>query len=403
MIGSAHRLVHDRHGRRGRRHAARARRAHRDGHGRRPRTSPTMKVGFAGDIPNAAAEKESVVSAGRLGERARVRRHRRRRRLVLPVASGRSSVIALPALLGVGAAYAFAYFRFGYVNTTGMFLGAIILGNGINYPIVLLSRYREFRARGQEPAEARREAVQNALRAELVGACVASIAYGSLTVTRLPRLQPVRLDRLRRDAPRLGLDDPVRAGAHRHHRVDPVEASGWLRDPPPTHPAGRRPGTVVSRGIARATRARAAGRSWSRRGGRHGRRRAGRCPAFLRDPWEYDFDRLGSRGSKQQRGRGVVEQGRAGLRRQDERGRRADARGQRRAGAPARRRKSSRTTRRTRRDVSSPKWPPSTISCPARADEQKAKLEVLDRIRDRLTPAVLDDLPGGRARRASRN
>ena len=92
-------------------------------------------------------------------------------------------VIALPALLGVGAAYAFAYFRFGYVNTTGMFLGAIILGNGINYPIVLLSRYREFRARGQEPADARREAVQNALRAELVGACVASIAYGSLTVT----------------------------------------------------------------------------------------------------------------------------------------------------------------------------------------------------------------------------
>ncbi len=64
-----------------------------------------------------------------------------------------------------------------------MFLGAIILGNGINYPIVLLSRYREFRARGQEPADARREAVQNALRAELVGACVASIAYGSLTVT----------------------------------------------------------------------------------------------------------------------------------------------------------------------------------------------------------------------------
>ena len=92
-------------------------------------------------------------------------------------------VIAVPAILGVGCAYAFAYFRFGYVNTTGLFLGAIILGNGVNYPIVLLSRYREFRARGQEPEDARREAVQNALRAELVGACVAAIAYGSLTVT----------------------------------------------------------------------------------------------------------------------------------------------------------------------------------------------------------------------------
>ena len=34
------------------------------------------------------------------------------------------------------------------------------------------------------PDEARREAVWNAFRAELVGACVGSIAYGSLTATR---------------------------------------------------------------------------------------------------------------------------------------------------------------------------------------------------------------------------
>ena len=111
--------------------------------------------------------------------------------------------------------------QYGYVNTTGAFLGAIILGNGINYPIVLLHRYREFRARGMAPEDARREAVLNAFRAELVGALVASIAYGSLVVTQLPRLQPVRHHRLRRHAPRVGLDDPVRAGAPRHRRVDP--------------------------------------------------------------------------------------------------------------------------------------------------------------------------------------
>src|SRR5260370_11382543 len=49
--------------------------------------------------------------------------------------------------------------------------------------MVLLSGYGEFGARGRDPTAARREAVQNALRAELVGACVASIAYGSLTIT----------------------------------------------------------------------------------------------------------------------------------------------------------------------------------------------------------------------------
>ncbi|MGH7280968.1 MAG: MMPL family transporter, partial [Polyangiaceae bacterium] len=55
---------------------------------------------------------------------------------------------------------------------------------GINYPIVLLSRYQEFRARGMEAAEARRSAVANAFRAELVGAFVAAIAYGSLSLTQ---------------------------------------------------------------------------------------------------------------------------------------------------------------------------------------------------------------------------
>ena len=93
-------------------------------------------------------------------------------------------IIALPALLGVGFAYSFAMARYGYVNTVGAFLGAIILGNGINYPIILFSRYQEFRARGMAPEVARREAVWNAFRAELVGACVAAIAYGSLGVTR---------------------------------------------------------------------------------------------------------------------------------------------------------------------------------------------------------------------------
>ena len=48
---------------------------------------------------------------------------------------------------------------------------------------MLLSRYRDFRARGMAADEARREAVVNAFRAELVGASVAAIAYGSLTIT----------------------------------------------------------------------------------------------------------------------------------------------------------------------------------------------------------------------------
>jgi predicted RND superfamily exporter protein len=145
--------------------------------------NPSMRVGYAGDIPNAIAEKESIVSEAATATAIATF-------LVLfgVFAFFRSFsavfVMLLPAALGVACAYTFATATFGYVNTSGAFLGAIILGNGINYPIVLLGRYREFTARGMTPDVAKKAAVWNAFRAELVGACVAGIAYGSLTITR---------------------------------------------------------------------------------------------------------------------------------------------------------------------------------------------------------------------------
>jgi len=142
-----------------------------------------MRVGYAGDIPNAIAEKNSIVSEAALATGIATV-------LILfgVFAFFRSfsavAIMFLPALLGVACAYSFATATFGYVNTSGAFLGAIILGNGINYPIVLLGRYKEFTARGMSSDDAKRVAVWNAFRAELVGASVAGIAYGSLTITR---------------------------------------------------------------------------------------------------------------------------------------------------------------------------------------------------------------------------
>jgi uncharacterized protein len=149
----------------------------------RPEQYPGMSWGLGGDIPNAQAEKDSLVSDAVWATLA----------AILLILAGvviyfRSPwsilTIALPTFLGAAGAFAFATIAFGYVNTAGLFLAAIIIGNGINYPIVLLGRYREFRARGQAPDEARRDAVWNAFRAELAGASVAAIAYGSLTFTR---------------------------------------------------------------------------------------------------------------------------------------------------------------------------------------------------------------------------
>ena len=258
------------------------------------RFHPQMKVGYGGDIPNAAAEKASLVSEAVVATSIAAGL------ILLGIVFFYRSLWAIPLiffppLFGVGCAYAFATWHYGYVNASGAFLGAIILGNGVNYPIVLYSRYREFRARGMSPDEARREAVWNAFRAELVGSAVASIAYGSLTVTNfrgfsqfgvigfvgmllvwvsmipcLPALV-VLVERLQTHLPKV------------------------LREAPPQVHADQSRG-VVSRMVGDATRrwphvfvVAALGLTVLA---------AWRLPAFLRDPWEYDFDKLGSKGSR---------------------------------------------------------------------------------------------------------
>jgi hypothetical protein len=259
----------------------------------REKYHPEMKVGFAGDIPNAVAEKESTVSEAAWASGAAFL-------LILAgiVVYYRSPwsllVISVPALMGVGAAYAFATAAFGYVNTPGAFLGAIILGNGINYPIVLLSRYREFRARGMQKEEARREAVLNAFRAELVGASVASIAYGSLTITQFRGFSQFGT---------IGFVGMLLVWA----AIVPVVPAlivtiewiqerlpAFLRDPATPVKEDGSSGPIM-RFISRITERWPAffilvplvvtGLALTR------------LPAYLRDPWEYNFSKLGSRSS----------------------------------------------------------------------------------------------------------
>lgn len=256
---------------------------------------PEMQVGYAGDIPNAKEEKESIMSeavwaavAASLLSLAGI---------VVYFRSIWSLVIVfVPVFIGVGAAYAFATATFGYVNTAGAFLGAIIVGNGINYPIVLFARYREFRARGMSGEEARREAVLNAFRAELVGAAVAGIAYGSLTVTRfrgfsqfgaigffgmllvwvsiipvVPALI-VAIEALQAKLPSFLRDRPsgVREDGTRGPFVRVIAAVTERHAKP-----------LVAFGIVLAIAA------------------AARIPGYLADPWEYSFHKLGSKSTKQ--------------------------------------------------------------------------------------------------------
>jgi predicted RND superfamily exporter protein len=256
--------------------------------------NPDMQVGLAGDIANANEEKQSLMSdvAWATGTAFVLILGG----LVIFFRSFWSPlVIFMPAFIGVGAAYSFAMAAFGYVNTSGAFLGAIILGNGINYPIVLLSRYREFRARGQAPGEARRDAVLNAFRAELVGASVGGIAYGSLIITRFRGFSQFGV---------IGFFGMLLVWVSMIATVPALlviieliqsKLPRWFRDPAPKLESDGSRGPVI-RFIANATERRpwffvaiaitvSVVAAW-------------KLPSYLRDPWEYNFDHLGSRGSK---------------------------------------------------------------------------------------------------------
>jgi len=89
----------------------------------------------------------------------------------------------IPAAIGAAVAFAVADLAFGYLTESTSFLGSIIVGNGINYAIVLMSRYEEHRARGESPDTALGSAMAGVWRGTLVASIAASAAYASLMVT----------------------------------------------------------------------------------------------------------------------------------------------------------------------------------------------------------------------------
>lgn len=92
-------------------------------------------------------------------------------------------VVGAPALVGLFIALAIASVTLHALNLNTAFLISIILGNGINSPIVLLARFGEERERGASVADALDIAVRATMRGTLAAMGAAAIAYGSLALT----------------------------------------------------------------------------------------------------------------------------------------------------------------------------------------------------------------------------
>src|SRR6185312_16094466 len=115
---------------------------------------PGVRIGITGDVANAAQEHAALLGG-----------------------------------LTVGAlvTFAFANFSIGHLNLATAFLAPIVVGNGINFGIILLARYFEECKRTPAPDDsisALGAAVQGSFGGTLAAALTASVSYASLLTTQ---------------------------------------------------------------------------------------------------------------------------------------------------------------------------------------------------------------------------
>lgn len=73
----------------------------------------------------------------------------------------------------------------GYLTTQTAFLGAIIVGNGINYSLILMARYLEERKEGKPPLEALQISMARTFNATLASSLTTSVAFATLIITEI--------------------------------------------------------------------------------------------------------------------------------------------------------------------------------------------------------------------------
>ncbi|HKQ69660.1 MAG TPA: MMPL family transporter [Polyangiaceae bacterium] len=148
--------------------------------------APNMRIGFAGDVAITVEELDALVGDLTISS-------------FLVVFLVLSAIYAfyrwwpsIPVLLlplGLSTAYTFAIvtlppFRLTSLNSNTAFLGSVIVGNGVNFGIILLARYREERERGASIEDAWTTAIASTRTGTIVAAAAAAIAYGSLIFTQ---------------------------------------------------------------------------------------------------------------------------------------------------------------------------------------------------------------------------
>ncbi len=155
------------------------------------RYAPGMRVGFAGDAAIAVEELSTLVTD--LSVSSIVVVVAVIAAIVIYFRWWRSVLIVGPPLL-VATVCAFGVaslppFGVSSLNSNTAFLASIIVGNGINFGLILLARYVEERRGGFPVRTSLERAVEGSRGGTLAAAAAAAAAYGSLAITRFRGFQ----------------------------------------------------------------------------------------------------------------------------------------------------------------------------------------------------------------------
>ena len=140
-----------------------------------------LRVGWGGTFPLFIAEYEAIIGDV-AGTAVLV--------VVLVLASIllffrdlRSTVsLGIAILCAVAATFGLTWLIIGYLNTQTAFLGAIVVGNGINYGLIYLARVKQLRARGEGLSAACVEGAVTTARATLLASAATSVSFGVLII-----------------------------------------------------------------------------------------------------------------------------------------------------------------------------------------------------------------------------